>query len=305
MLWNGEGVGAGTLVATPDGPVPAERLQRGGKVLGGSGRTLTLTELRHVTLSAVAFRRLGLAPPVQIAPGALGFGMPAATLLLGPAQRIRLAGGWIAADLLVDGLDVRRRDGDARMVLLALADDAPLMAAGVMLAPASASAARPLPMERGPATAALLRQAGAARMPAGALAGHVDHADRTGVTGWALDTAVPDRVVALEVVVAGAVVAQVLADQPRPDLARNTRAGLARHGFTWAFSHPLPAGRSWLIDVRRAGGGAALPGTPLLLDAAAAAPERFDIALAGLADGPCEVQFLAQLIENATRSRRR
>ena len=191
------------------------------------------------------------------------------------------------------------------MVLLALGHDAPLLAAGVMLAAACVGVARAPPMDRACATAALLRQAGAARLPAGALAGHVDHADRTGMTGWARDTAAPDRVVALEVLIAGRVVGQILADQPRPDLARNTRAGLARHGFSWHFADPLPAGRSWLIDVRRAGGGAALPGTPLLLDAAAAAPERFDIALAGLADGPGEVQFLAQLIENATRSQRR
>ncbi len=311
MLWNGEGVGAGTLVATPDGPVPAERLQRGGTVLGGGGRALMLTEVHHVALPAAAFRRLGLAPPVRIAAGALGFGMPAAPLLLGPAQCVRLDGGWITADLLVDGREIRRLDDDARMVLLALADDGSLMAAGVMLAPAGAAAARRRASDDAPAVATLRRLAGAA--PTGVLAGYMEHADRAGVTGWALDSAAPDRVVVLEVVVGGRVVAQFPADLPRPDLppSGSTQRGSIRHGFAWRFAPNLPAGQPWLVEVRRAGGGASLPGTPLLLDAATATPAAFDIALAGLGEATGlgeavgDMHFLAQLIENAANARPR
>ncbi len=311
LLWSGEGVGAGTLVATPDGPVPAERLQRGGTVLGESGRALMLTEVHHVALPAAAFRRLGLAPPVRIAAGALGFGMPAAPLLLGPAQCVRLDGGWIAADLLVDGWEIRHLDDDARMVLLALGDDASLLAAGVMLAPASSTAAPRLASDAAPTVATLRRLAGAA--PTGALAGYVEHADRAGVTGWALDCAAPDRVVALEVVVGGRVVAQFPADLPRRDLpsSDSTQQGSIRHGFAWRFAPNLPAGRAWLVEVRRAGGGASLSGTPLLLDAATATPAAFDIALAGLGEAVGlgaaggDMHFLAQLIENAANARPR
>lgn len=315
MLWNGEGVGAGTLVATPDGPVPAERLQRGGTVLGDSGRALMLTEVHHVALPAAAFRRLGLAPPVRIAAGALGFGMPAAPLLLGPAQCVRLDGGWITADLLVDGREIRRLDDDARMVLLALGDGS-LMAAGVMLAPAGAAAAQHLGVDAAQAVATLRRLAGAA--PTGAMAGYVEHADRAGVTGWALDSAAPDRVVVLEVVVGGRVVAQFPADLPRPDLPPSgsiqrgsIQRGSIRHGFAWRFAPNLPAGQPWLVEVRRAGGGASLPGTPLLLDAATATPAAFDIALAGLGEAAGlgetagDMHFLAQLIENAANARPR
>ena len=162
LLWNGVGIGAATLVATPDGPVPAERLQRGGTVLGGSGRRLVLTEVQHRPLPAASFRRLGLAAPVRIAAGALGLGMPSGPLLLGPAQRIRLAGGWIAADLLVDGLGIRRLNHDTRMVLLAHGGDTPFLAGGVLLAPAGAPASAVAGADIAAATAVLLRQADAA-----------------------------------------------------------------------------------------------------------------------------------------------
>ena len=141
---------------------------------------------------------------------------------------------------------------------------------------------------------ALLRQADAAGEHGGPLEGYVDHADRFGLVGWARDPAATARLVPLEVLVSGTVVAQVLADLPRPDLvsrdpARSGPGGhssaMARHGFALRFEPPLPPRRPWLLGVRPVGGGAALPGTPLLLDAAAPTPELFDIALAGLVGG--------------------
>jgi len=323
LLWNGEGIGAATPVATPDGPVAAERLRRGGRVLGAAGQVLTLREVHHLTLPAAVFRRLGLAPPVLVATGALGFGMPTAPLVLGPAQRIRLAGDWVEADRLVDGVRIVRLAGGAQMVQLGHGDADPLLAAGTMLAPAGAP-----PGGVGDISAQveiLLRLADASGVPSGRLAGFVDHADRFGVVGWALDTAAPERVVPLEVLVAGQVVACGLADQPRPDLARAlAQAGrgtaLARHGFALRFAAPLPAARTWMVELRRAGGGQSLPGqslpgqslpgqslpgTPLLLDAATTSPARFDIALAGLADGEAAAVFLAGLVAGAAWARRR
>jgi hypothetical protein len=296
LLWSGEGIGGATPVATPDGPVPAERLRHGGQVLGDGGRVLTLTGLRRIGLPATVFRRLGLAAPVQIAAGALGPGMPTAPLLLGPAQRIRLAGGWIAAGQLVDGLGVRHLARGVQMVLIEHAGGA-VQAAGLMLAPAGR---KPAPPDPGAEAAVLLRQADGAEVPAAAPEGYVDHADRFGLVGWARDPAAPARVLPLEVVAGGAVVGRMLADQPRPDLGRD-----ARHGFALRFATPLPAGRPWLVGVRRADSRTLLPGTPLLIDAAATAPEGFDIALAGLGEDAAALRFLADLLTNTAGARRR
>ncbi|MCC6717771.1 MAG: hypothetical protein IT555_07805 [Acetobacteraceae bacterium] len=299
--------------------MPAERLRRGGAVLGAGGAVLTLSDLRHLTLPAEMFRRLGLAAPVLVAAGALAPGVPSVPLLLGPAQLVRQAGGWLAAASLVDGIGVRHRDRGVRMVLLGHGGDAPILAAGAMLAPAGTMPAGPGAAGATgagliPACEALLRLADASGHPTRHLDGYVDHADRFGLVGWARDAAAPQRVVPLEVLVAGTVVARVLADQPRPDLPARPPAapgplaepmaeavadrasGTLRHGFALRFATPLPAGRIWMVTVRRAGSGPSLPGTPLLLDAAAPSAERFDMALAGLGGGAREVDMLARLV---------
>ena len=312
LLWSGQGIGAATPVATPGGPVAADRLQRGGRVFGAAGQVLTLTSVHHITLPATVFRRLGLSPPLLMAAGALGFGLPTAPLVVGPAQRIHLAGNWVEADCLVDGLGIVRLEGDRQIVQLLHNGTGPLLAAGLMVASAGACAEGALGAASSVLAQAeiLLRLADASGVPAGPLDGFVDHADRFGVVGWALDTAAPERVVPLQVLVAGQVVAHALANRPRPDLLRAlARAGrgtaLARHGFAVRFTTPLPTGRSWMVTLRHAGGGRSLPGTPLLLDAAAPDPARFDTALAGLTDGEAAAAFLARLVDGATKARRR
>ena len=325
LLWNGEGIGAETALATPEGPVAAARLLRGGSVLGPAGCTARLSEVHHLNLPAAAFRRLGQPAPVLLAAGALGFGLPTAPLVLGPSQRIRLGGTWLEAGRLVDGQRIVHQDGAAAMVLLATdvslppAGAMPLLAAGVVLAPAGAPHGM---ADAGAEAEILMRLADASGVPPGWLDGYVDHADRFGVTGWARDTAAPARVVPLEALVDGIVIGRALADQPRPDLARprqgeaGSAAAAARHGFTLRFAAPLPAGRSWMVQLCRAGGRVALPGTPLLLDATATAtaparfaialaPARFDIALAGLAAGSNATDFLARLIVGAAPARPR
>jgi hypothetical protein len=307
LLWNGTGIAAGTPVATPDGPVSAEQLHRGSLVLGAGGQVLELSALRHLALPPAIFRRLGFAPPVRIAAGALGSGVPTQPLVLGPAQFIHLAGGWVAAGQLEDGDGVRRLDGGVLMVLPGHCGNLPIVAAGALLAPAGAALHR---LDTGPAIATLLRQAPAAH--ASPLRGFVDHADRFGVVGWALDSCTPERLVPLEVWTGERVVARGLADRPRPDLPSDLPRGLhaggvasARHGFELRFATPLPAGRVWMIDVRRAGGGPSLPGTPLLLDSFATAPDHFDIALGGLGGESRDLAFLAGLIAAAPGARHR
>ena len=289
-------MGADTPVATPFGPVPAGRLRRGDQVLGPGGTTAVVTELHHLTLPRAAFRRLGLAAPVRLAAGALGFGQPAAALWLGPAQRLRLEGGWVAAGLLGAAAD------DAPALVRLECAGPGVLAAGVVLAGGSG------PTDPDAAIDALIRQ-GAGR-GAGTPAGFVDHADRHGVRGWALDPAAPGRVLVLEAVAEGVVLARGLADRPRPDLAAAglvPAGGAARHGFALRFAAPLPPDRPVLLHLRLAGGGAGsaagLPGSPLLLDAAVADPRRFDRALAVLGDDAAE--FLAALVDSAALARRR
>lgn len=297
-LWSGEGIGVATPVATPAGPVPAGQLRPGSEVLGPAGQVHVVAEARRVALPAAAHRRLGLAPPVEIGAGALGFGLPSTPIVAGPAQRLRLDGAWVAAGLLADGAGIRHLDAGAPVVLLRCEAGGTFLAAGMPVA--SAGAAPPARDGASPVPA-LLRLAGTAGRPQG----FVDHADRFGAAGWALFPAAPERVVAVEAVADGTVLAQGLADRPRPDLVRAGTAGGVRHGFVLRFPRALSPSRSWLLTVRRAGGGPALDGSPLLIDAAAAAPERFDTALAGVSADPEGVRFLGRLIDAALRARRR
>lgn len=284
-LWDGTGLGAETPVATPFGPVPAGRLRRGDQVLGPGGAPCAITECHHLVLPRAAHRRLGLPAPVLLAAGALGFGLPAAPLWLGAAQRLRLDGGWVAAGLL------GRENPEAPPLVRLECAGAGLLASGVVLAGA------PGPTDPAAAIAAAIRLAGGPRR----LAGFVDHADRAGLRGWALDPADPARIVALEAVADGVVLARGLAQLPRPDLRHPDLSlpGGGRHGFALRFAAPLPPGRPWLLHLRPAGGGPGLPGSPLLLDPAVADPARFDRALAVLGDDAAE--FLAVLVNAAAR----
>jgi hypothetical protein len=283
-------------VATPQGPVAAVRLQLGAEVIGPGGQAVRVEAVRHLALPAAAHRRLGLPAPVLVEAGALGFGQPAQDLVLGPAQCLRLDGAWVPAFLLAGLPGVRLLEQGAALVLLRCAGGAGVMVSGVMLAsagtaPASGTAAVP----------ALLRLAGGIR----AMDGFVDHADRHGVAGWAIDPAARDRVLALEVVCGEEVLAQGLADRPRPDLVQAGTGGrLGRHGFALRFPRPLPPGRPWMLFVRGAGGGPVLPGCPLLVDAAVAEPGRFDVALAGLAADAESVDFLVSLVRLALQGKK-
>jgi hypothetical protein len=285
-LWSGEGVGAEMTVATPQGLVAAGRLQPGMAVIGPGGAETVLDSVRHLALPAAALRRLGLAAPVRVAAGALGQGLPAQDLVLGPAQCLLLDGAWVPGFLLAGLPRVQLLEQGAALVLLRGAGG--MMVSGATLAPAGT---RPSGGEA--LVPAMLRLGGVA----GALGGFVEHADRRGVAGWAVDPAARDRVVAVEAVCDGVVLARGLADRPRPDLVESGAGGrLGRHGFALRFARPLAPGRAWMLTVRGAEGGATLRGCPALVDALAPDPARFDAALAGLPADAASVEFLAGLI---------
>jgi hypothetical protein len=299
--WRGEGVAEDVPVATPRGMVPAGALAPGDAVLGVGGAVLRVASLRREAMAGEAFRRLGLPAPVRIMAGALGLGPPRADVVLGPAQAVRLGGAAVAAELLVDGGAVRRVAADARLVAPRFegAGTHGWRAGGLVLADA--------PSLDGAARAAALM---ALPRPSGPLEGYVEFADRFGVLGWARDASRPEAVVAVEVVAldtADRVLARVAADRPRPDLVRGGVAapgeGLARHGFAARFATPLPAGRAWLLAVRRAGGEAMLPGCPVLVDGAGSTPEGFALALAAVDSDAAP--FLAGLAARAAAARLR
>lgn len=280
-------------VATPQGMVPAGRLQPGAEVIGPGGTVARVEAVRHLALPAAAHRRLGLAVPVLVSAGALGFGLPAQDLVLGPAQCLRLDGAWVPGFLLAGLPGVRLVEQGAALAVLRCAGGAGFMAGGAVLGSAGTA-----PADGAAAVPGLLRLGGAG----GALGGFVEHADRWGASGWAMDPAAQDRVVAVEAVCGDTVLAQGLADRPRPDLVQSGTGGrLGRHGFALRFARPLAPGRAWMVSVRAAGGGTVLRGCPALVDALAPDPGRFDIALAGLPADAASVDFLAELVEKALR----
>ncbi len=85
---------AGTLIATPDGPVPVERLRPGDLVLTCDGPPLPVlwTWAQKLVLQGESAR----CRPLVLAPGALGPGLPAAPLRLSPGHGVLVHGplGW-------------------------------------------------------------------------------------------------------------------------------------------------------------------------------------------------------------------
>ena len=135
-----------------------------------------------------------------------------------------------------------------------------------------------------------------------ALTGHIDQADRFSLTGWAMDPARPYEPVTLELVLDGAVVGSFAADRHRPDLEQ---AGLGdgRH----AFQVQIPGGLSQhierVLELRRVGDGAPVPGSPVVLARAPLVGETarrvladaVDAAMQG-ADRPALEALLAELV---------
>lgn len=135
-----------------------------------------------------------------------------------------------------------------------------------------------------------------------ALAGHIDHADRHSLTGWAMDPARPGEAVELELVLDGVVVGSFLADRHRPDLAA---AGMGDGRL--AFQIQIPGGLSphaaRRLEVRRVADGAPVPGSPVVFAraplAGAAARRALEDAVEAAAMGadvPALEALLAELV---------
>lgn len=104
------------------------------------------------------------------------------------------------------------------------------------------------------------------------LTGHIDQADRHAVTGWAMDPARPGEPVLLEVVLDGEVVGTFPADRHRADLEQ-AGLGTGRHAFQLQIPGGLSPHAERVLELRRAGDGAPVPGSPVVLPRAPLAGE--------------------------------
>jgi len=106
---------------------------------------------------------------------------------------------------------------------------------------------------------------GAPRRGKGGVVGHVDTAFETFIRGWALDTADPDRAVALEVHHGGAVIARGVTDIPRDDVAKAGHGKLLT-GFRLDLSPAVPFRYGDTIEILDAATGRPILGSPVRID---------------------------------------
>ncbi len=114
-----------------------------------------------------------------------------------------------------------------------------------------------------------------APVPPTPLTGAVDLCDRNRIVGWAWQPGT-DAPVALQVLDNGAPLVRILANLHRPDL-QPAGMGNGRHGFDIAVPGGLSPLARHVLEFRREADGAALPGTPVVIEPA----HSFDPALEG------------------------
>jgi len=269
------GLAAGTRIATPAGEVAAEELRAGDLVLAAAGTQVRVAAVGRRTLAPDALARDADLRPVRLAAGAIAERVPRRDLLLAPGQLLVIDGVALPAAALVNGVSITRvLSGGAVTYVRIGVDDA-----DALLADAAAVAGFGRRAAAGSALAGVRRKLEARiGLVRGKLMGNVATTDHAGATGWALDEAHPGAPVAVEFVARGAVVAHALAELRRPDLAM-AGVGEGRCGFVVRLRRPLPAGRDHLLQVRRVGDGADVPGSPLLLPRAAGTAADCDAAL--------------------------
>ena len=134
------------------------------------------------------------------------------------------------------------------------------------------------------------------------LTGYLDVCDRRRIAGWAFDPETPDRHVTLIVAADDRIVARVLADAFRVDLAEKG-IGKGRCSFSLDPEAYLPPLQRTLITVRREGDGAPLPGSPVAIETPTAFADmresvsRAIVAIRDEADFADRLAFLAAQME--------
>ena len=269
----------GTRIRTDRGERPIECLAIGDLVVTQSG---ALAPVRWI-----GWRRYVLAQteghaavlPVLIRAGAIADGLPRRALYVSPEHALYLDGLLVPARHLVNGVSIERQRG--REVVeyfhLELARHDIVFAEGLPSESFVDCDSRTLfdnahtctgggappwtfcapRVEDGAALQAIRRRidarAGIADDAApGRLIGNLERLEGTCLEGWAQDAATPERPVQLDIIADGAIVARVLANRHRDDLAA-AGLGSGRH----AFRVPLTGGAR-RIEARRSGDGALL-----------------------------------------------
>lgn len=243
----------GSRLATPRGLVPVEALAAGDEVLGRDGGVLAVRWVGRLHLPAASLAGQPALWPV------LG---PQGVML--PAQPVERNGfPPVAARWLVDGRALSRPEPATALEIFSLELDGAEAPDGAPVLAENAPEPAP-PAER---VLHVLRQS-LAGAPGGAMVGRLDEVTRQAVSGW-VALAEDAGPVAVELVVNGVAQPPVVADGYRADLEAAGR-GDGRRGFRLELDPPLDPRQRHLVRVRRALDGMDLPGSPALLDAAAA-----------------------------------
>ncbi|WP_298223924.1 NF038122 family metalloprotease [Acidocella sp.] len=271
----------GTMILTPSGEVPVERLAIGDEVITQSGPT----PIKWIGRSSYEGRFLGDNPlmlPVTFLPGALGDGLPSRPMRVSPGHGVALHGVLVPAWRLVNQVNVLQAPLQGRVdyLHLDLARHDLVVSDGCLseswgngvprswfqnasdyavLYPGADDGYAPCAprIEDGLALEALRdwvnRRAGlqSASESRGKLQGEVELAGPDVCAGWVYCQAAPEQPVHLLVMAGGEILARTVANQYRPDLrAAGVGAGCC------GFAVKLPAGWKGTLSLRRASDGA-------------------------------------------------
>lgn len=273
----------GTMILTPGGEVPVERLAIGDAVATQNGPAL----IKWIGRAAYEGRFLGENPlmlPVTFLPGVLGEGLPARPMTVSPGHGVWLHGVLVPAWRLVNQVNVLQAPcaGRVEYLHLDLARHDLVVSDGCLseswlnevprnwfqnaleyaaLYPGEDESYTPCAprVEDGLALEALRGwvngRAGLPRAaePNGALHGAVEQAGPDICAGWAHCPQAPEQPVQLLVMAGGEILARTVANRYRADL-RVAGMGKGCCGFAVA----LPGGVKGKLTVRRAGDGRAL-----------------------------------------------